>query len=701
MIRFLSISGAILLLILALLYSGYRHARVANSFIPVINLQDQNQEIKSISSDLIEIRNPWYLLQINDSGNVTVKTPSNEALLTDLGYFAKYEGYDDFVGLRNISVKKNSDSTIFLSGIGSQGVFVEILFTVPGSKPKLDIDIKTRYNSEIMVARESLVAEFDVPVTEVYKKNRKTAKKPFDTEYWLDKQGVKFGNNSNSALIYHTPKISSLQLNMKDNRLFINLDYYLDHPFVHVPFHENGHWENYSKSIYGTGSERKNSFSIYFGKLPQVTPRLMAVPNGCLAGYVFSEHADGGTIQKHRAAYFGSEFIIHIDSATGGFAGHKIPVTKSVFYIDDDGCLSESSQQYSQFNSQVFDFLKQLQATGMYDICLHTPEDLNSGVEVLEESVKFMNEHFETESWIDHGMYNGLINREAFICDGLDPKSEYYAADIWEKHGTKYFWNPTVEFINDASYFSLFEEFKKLNFHTVSDHSWSRYFSSKELRDMGFFRALIELVNRYPIKREMNSHLPNNGNYYPTPIYWKHSTRTKDFYSWSTDYAKVYKNGFWDNTEKQILRNERKQFEFLLSNWGIFIEHGYYVRGTDGDADILSNINGAYYINPTFDKVLAYIAQLRDNGDIYLTTVKDLMEYWISLENISFEYLPDGRVEIINNNENSIQGLSLALQAGNAFIIGKTTTTRKVNDDLILWFDIGAKERVILEINSK
>lgn len=263
---------------------------------------------------------------------------------------------------------------------------------------------------------------------------------------------MRFGSGDKSALIYHTPLLSSLQLDTKNNLVFLNLEYYLDHPFIQIPFQEDslGRWVDLSKSEYIAGSERNNSFSINFGDNSKVIPRVMLVPNGYLACYVFTEHADGGDIRTNRASYFGSEDIHNIKDATGGFAGHKIPVTKSVFYLEPSGNFGSSVQENIN-SSQFLDFLDQHQATNNYDICLHSPENGNSNRKILEESMKFMKDRYNSSTWIDHGFYSGKINRECSVADGFNSNSEYYAADLWEKYETRYFWSPAVELIRNYS----------------------------------------------------------------------------------------------------------------------------------------------------------------------------------------------------------------------------------------------------------
>ncbi len=58
-----------------------------------------------------------------------------------------------------------------------------------------------------------------------------------------------------------------------------------------------------------------------------------------------------------------------------------------------------------------------------------------------------MKQRFEAESWIDHGMFPGNNNRETMVADGLNPHSEFYTADLWERYGTRFFWSPAVEAI--------------------------------------------------------------------------------------------------------------------------------------------------------------------------------------------------------------------------------------------------------------
>ncbi len=184
-----------------------------------------------------------------------------------------------------------------------------------------------------------------------------------------------------------------------------------------------------------------------------------------------------------------------------------------------------------------------------------------------------MKERFDAVTWIDHGMYGGKENRESLVADGLNPDSEYYSADIWEKYGTKYFWTPAVEMILGNSR----ERIQKLKLYDASRNFWTQYMSTNEIKKMGLGPAFIELLTRYTYKGEFNSLLPYKGNAFPTPLYYQHLTRTKSFYSWVTGKGINYKNLWTDKAEAQFER-DLTNLDKLVTERGIYINHGYYIR---------------------------------------------------------------------------------------------------------------------------
>ncbi len=213
----LAITGILLLNLW--LMAGYRITRQAISYLPDISVYNsdiiQNQE-KTVT---YTIKSLYYALEVNSSGKVTVKTPDNEVIMSDLTFFSDYEDHQPSLGFRDTEVRKENDSTISIRGEGASETIVNIMLKARSNFPEFEISISTEYYSDVIVKREALVAAFAIPVSEIYRKNRKTDNEKFEAEYWLDKQGVRFGHGSKSALIYHNTAVSSLQLNTTNNIL--------------------------------------------------------------------------------------------------------------------------------------------------------------------------------------------------------------------------------------------------------------------------------------------------------------------------------------------------------------------------------------------------------------------------------------------------------------------------------------------------
>jgi len=686
----------LIFLIISGYYASFRHP----AYLP--EMHSGKPESYLSGGNQFELKNPWYIIQTDQNGKVTVKSIAGEIIVSDMIYYSAFNGVSENWGLDNMTVNLRNDSTISIAGNGPLDISIDLLLTVHKASPKLDIKVRTHYSLNTSVRREALVFKFEVPVSEVYLKNRKVDIDHFASEYWLQREGARFGNGSRSSLIYHTPHVSSLQLNTEKRMLFVNLDFYLDHPYIQIPYQKDGagKWIDLSEEDYRAGAEKENDFSIYFGDLPKVTPRLMSVPYGYLSGFVFTEHADSGNIKTHRAAYFGAEDITDIKNATGGFAGHKVPVTKSVFYSDTTNWRPSGSSIRDDLNKpQFLEFLDRLDSTGLYDICLHTPEGYSSDRKSLSEAIEFMKERFNTCTWIDHGMYPGQINRESFVCDGLNPASEFYAADLWEKYGTRYFWNTADESMNKPEA-SIKKEIRELRFKNVSIELWRRYRYQRRYNGLTFTGSVLELLKGYSPRYESNSLQPFKGSSFPTPLYWQNHTRTREFYSWTTNYTEDYRAFSTAKAEDQ-LKKSKIQLNLLISDWGIFVNHAYFVRNRKGH-DTLIESEGKIVINPFFDKILEFMAVKRDEGDLYLTTIRDLLNYWISLEDVSFEYMPSGAIKISNGNDNSIKGLSMALntKSKNIRINGEIADSRQVEGNTIIWFDIPGKSSVNLLIGQ-
>jgi len=204
------------------------------------------------------------------------------------------------------------------------------------------------------------------------------------------------------------------------------------------------------------------------------------------------------------------------------------------------------------------------------------------------------------------------------------------------------------------------------------------------------------MLTTKPLKNELNSYVTLKGESYPTPLFYKHFTRTGDFISWVTDFT--YDIGMsWTRKASQWYLQEINNLNRLVDQGGIFINHGYYIRNIP-NTDMTLEANNSIVTNPYFEKMLKYMALQRDNGDLYVTTIRDLLHYWTLCEKISFEYFNDGTITVSNNNEVPVKGLSLVISNSDVVMSTKKHHTKTISNETVVWFDIEAKEKIQMRL---
>ncbi len=117
--------------------------------------------------------------------------------------------------------------------------------------------------------------------------------------------------------------------------------------------------------------------------------------------------------------------------------------------------------------------------------------------------------------------------------------------------------------------------------------------------------------------------------------------------------------------------------------------------------DTTEELSGSVKLNPYFERELEYMAKMRDKGDLYITTIRELLNYWILTENVSFSYSPDGEIIVFNNNDIPIKGLSLAVKSSEVLVNGEIPKSRQDAEDTIFWFDLNANDNATIKISHK
>lgn len=520
---------------------------------------------------------------------------------------------------------------------------------------KLEFIVQNKFLEHTNVHRSSLIFPFADSVQEVYRKNALLDTSRFQPSYHLAGNGFKAGKDKRSFVVYHNPELSSLQLNTTNQIAVFNLDYEADHPFIHYPLLEdsNDYYLDKSATFRQKRESSKYAFQLQIGISTKHIPRLMPLPNGFEAGIIWTEHADWTDIRSQRAISFGHEDITHAENAVGGFAKWDIPVTKSVFFDNPDNIsnneiskgLFPGKHATIQKDTLFFDLLQQLHKLG-FEICLHTPEQYTSNKSDMQKALSFMQEHFDSKSWIDHGYNNKLINnRENIVCDGFLKDSEWYGKDLWKQHGITYFWNAAIE---------EFRPFDKWDFDG-------------------------QLIIPFP----------GYGDAFPDNIIQLHPNH-QDIWMWSTSGTlEVPTEDLWDyyfhpQRLEQLIRFRSVWINHVYPAW-VVEQKGYWKWDEDGKIQSMSGL----------DKSLERISEYRSEGKINVFTLKDYLNYFTALQQLQFEFEEDGSLAI-QNGGTDIYGLSFIIKGKIPLVDGKIPPSKPLDNQTVFWFDLPANHKAIL-----
>jgi len=524
--------------------------------------------------------------------------------------------------------------------------------------PQMEVSMQSRFRGIGQLERQALVIGFEDSLSRVFQKNRHIDSINFQLAYYLDQQGFLTGQNQRTAGIYPATKLSSLQYSRRMNAAFLNLDYAADHPIIHYPLREDttDYYIYRSAQTLKPSSKTSGSFDFLAGFEPTFPPRIMPVPSGYNAAIVFAEHADWTNIRTQRAVNFGHEDITKADSAVGGFVFYDIPVTKSVFYNNPDGVTNAaiSDSLFLETHASLSetphfeDFLLQLHHKG-HEICLHTPEQFSTTRKNLKIALKYMNQHFGSPSWIDHGYNNSAKNnRENTVCDGLNKSGKFSVLKHGNKQGVRYFWNP---------YFEEVSPFAPWHFDGQLMQPYPGFSDAFPERDF--------------------AKIPGT-----------------DSWLWHTSGTlEVPREGLWN----YYFNNER--LARIIDYNNIHIAHVYpaWVNETKGFWRF--DDEGKIVAETGFNQALARIDSLHKSGQLLPATVQQLLSYYEQSLEIDYKINPDNSITITNKGKQPIEGLSFITSAKKVEITGKDFHSRQTNKGLIFWFDIRPEE--VVNIKAK
>jgi hypothetical protein len=529
----------------------------------------------------------------------------------------------------------------------------ELRFTVPRDGQWLTVRYEYRVPEYTVLDRQSIVMRSGMAVSAVYAGAGFTVTREFDHEYWLGREGVSWSDSLSRWTIFRPDTVSSLQFDYDRNRIWINVDYGLDHPLLYWPMESesNNYKIDRSSTVLRAGERISCQFRIARDGSFLPLASFTEAPEGREGVFIFTEHADYTVLRSNRAVYFGADTVTSAKDALGGFVAHRIPVTKSVFYTNPDKVSVSDragfvSGEIATIKSTVGfrEFLADLRENG-HEIAMHTPDHFTTNRMILNEAFTSMSKDFRLSTWIDHGYDNGRrSNREDLVCDGFLPGSPMYVAGL----------------------------FKEFNVQNV----WNCFYEDSALYLDATFNA--ELVTPHPAF----------GHAYPRPVWWRHPSVTGTVRHFRTTCTLAPRDpSMWP----YYLNKDR--LRFLAANRGVYVAHVYPAR-IDSVPAFYQWDQPVWTVQPSFDEALKVLSDFRDEGRLWITTVREYLDYASARDALVCAVTPAGQLSVHNAGGSPIRGLSLSVRAADVEVPGKTIGKRKSGEDLLFWFDLSPSETV-------
>ncbi len=552
---------------------------------------------------------------------------------------------------------KRKGITTFQFASQMDGIAARLYLSFSENGNQLNVRMETWARKKITIRQNSLILSFSDSLSAVSRRNGLLDTAHFQNEYYLQSGGAAFGSGKRSVLLHNSLHLSSSQLDSENKRLILNLDLASDHPLIHYPLMPDttDYFVDLSAATYQKNQTISGNFDLFFGLKTKATPRLLYVPNGFDAAFVWSEHADWTDVRTQRATNFGREDIVQVSDAVGGFAGYGIPVTRSVFYANPDRVsnFEASNGLFGGLHSTLTtdtsfaQLMEQLFGLG-HEICLHTPEQYSSKPAAMRKALKEMKQRFGSKSWIDHGYNNKAENnRENLCCDALNPHSPLYARKLWKTYGIRYLWN------------AWYEEINPWNSYAFDGHFVIPY--------------------------------PGFGDAFPVSIIGRHPSLPEALLWGTTGTLEAPNDAIWDYLFQP------KRMEQLIQNRSVYIAHSYpaWVKTTKGywyfDAE------GKIVAMKGFNQALSVLKMLGEKRLILSTTVEHILDYYEGMRRIQITKISDHSLEMHNTSDKALKGLSFILSGNHIQIDGQEAPSQKPSgNETVVWFDVEAYQKLTL-----
>ena len=167
----------------------------------------------------------------------------------------------------------------------------------------------------------------------------------------------------------------------------------------------------------------------------------------------------------------------------------------------------------------------------------------------------------------------------------------------------------------------------------------------------------------------------------------------RNFISWRTTFTLDPADGsLWNYYFNEQRLND------LVQSRGNCILHCYPAR-VDSTTGFYSYSGNTIVVNPEFDIILKRLKEYGDQGKIWLTTVKEMLDYRLKLESVVVEAGRSNSMIVFNNSDVAISGLSLVTEAKGISAGEKNVRIKDIGNERIVILDLAPHEKLILQLN--
>lgn len=440
-------------------------------------------------------------------------------------------------------------------------------------------------------------------------------------------------------------------------------------------------------------------------------------PFGYSSVLIFIDHCDFDSVEKVKAAFYGSSDESSPDFGKKGIVGTGLTATKSVFVDASD------TENLGLEDKEYLELIKKINREEI-EIVPHSLRPKTSFVSKQPEllaDLKIMSE-FNPKVWVDHGYPLHNITRY-----GWDKNGPNYILDSLIKNGYRFFWSRIDYSLNAPD--------GNLNLLNIKGRAGKDYWQKvvrlfKKGENISkiifvFFWDFIGNLLGFEAKDDLLLVLNRVKNVHP---YWRTfkrvinplfylglfrkyfhpdwiNSQTVAIYPVTFDKETVYYfNSLWINDCINAYAPEN--IDRLIREKGIHLGHNYFCVEEPHYLNLsVVKEAGHYVINEKFQSNLDYIAERQKLKEILVTTVGAYGNFYRRWLKVEITKLSNNRIKIINHNNETIEGLTVSTKDTKGkkkenikISRNKKFRTRSDNGEIYIWFDLIPQEELILEV---